>query len=227
MEILPAIIPRSLKDFEDKAFSVKGLVKHVHVDMCDGFYVKAQGWPYNTKWSDFDKFVNQDDGLPGWEVLDYEVHLMVRAPLEAIDKWILAGATSFVIQAENLTDNFDDIEKLVHGSECKLGISFLPKTNISDHTEWINKSDFVQCMGIRRIGFQGEEFDDNVFEQIKIVKEINPDILISVDGHVDTENIKSLAESGVEKFIVGSAIFGSESIPQAIEDLQTELEYNK
>ncbi len=219
MEILPAIIPISLDDFTEKALSVKGLVERVHVDMCDGFYVKAQCWPYNTKWSDFDKFVNQDEGLPGWQELDYEIHLMVRSPIESIEKWIIAGATSFVIQAEKLTDDFDTIEKLVHGAECELGISFLPTTDISEFAEWISVADFVQCMGIDKIGFQHQELDGKVFGQIKKVKEINKDILVSVDGHVDVENINELYQSGVEKFVVGSAIYGSESISHAIIDL--------
>ena len=39
-------------------------------------------------------------------------------------------------------------------------------------------------MGIEHIGFQGQDFDDRVLEQIKTLREKFPDLIISVDGEL-------------------------------------------
>jgi glycerol-3-phosphate responsive antiterminator len=46
MEILPAIIPKSLKDLEEKLSQVRGLVRAVQVDILDGKYTLEPSWPY-------------------------------------------------------------------------------------------------------------------------------------------------------------------------------------
>jgi ribulose-phosphate 3-epimerase len=220
-KILPAIIPETVKDLRAKVVSVAREVDMVHIDMCDGKYVPSVSWPFAHDWNDFGQFETEEEGLPNWERVDYEIDLMVSNPKYAMERWIKAGASSFVIHAENLKESFDDLLQLAHDGLGLAGIAFLPTTDISKeekYKEWILKSDFVQCMGISKIGYQAQDFDERVFDQIENILAIKPDAIIAVDGHVDLDNIEDLSRAGVSKFVMGSSIFHEdlESIPQVI-----------
>jgi ribulose-phosphate 3-epimerase len=71
-------------------------------------------------------------------------------------------------------------------------------------------------MGIGRIGFQGQNFDERVFEKIAEIRTKYPTMLISVDGGVNEDSAPLLIDAGVNRLIVGSAIFESDNIPEAI-----------
>jgi ribulose-phosphate 3-epimerase len=218
--IVPAIIPQTKKDLFTKILSVKDYVDVVHIDICDGKYVPTTSWPGKFEWNDVEALENGDEPLPGWEKVDFEVDLMVRNPKEAMERFIKIGISSAIIHAEKLEDSFDEIYNITREFEIKLGLAFLPATDVKEFTEWIGKADFIQCMGISRIGYQGQDFDERVFDQIAAVQELKPDAVIAVDGHVDEETIQDLAAAGATKFVVGSAILNATSIPQKIAELK-------
>lgn len=218
--IVPAIIPETKKDLFKKINYVKDSVDVVHIDICDGKYVPSVNWPIKFEWNDVEGLETGDEELPGWDKLDFEVDLMTAKPLEALDHFVKIGISSAIIHAENLKESFDEILKTAHEFDVMLGLAFLPSTNIQEYKDWIFKVDFVQCMGISKIGYQGQDFDERVFDQIEKVKDIRPDIEIVVDGHVDEDNIQDLASLGVSKFVIGSTIWNATSIPQKISELK-------
>jgi ribulose-phosphate 3-epimerase len=220
MTILPAIIPKTVRDLREKVGAVSNYVRFVHIDMCDGKYVPSVSWPYAHDWNDFDQFENEDEGLPDWQKVDYQVDLMVSDPKAAMLRWIKAGASSFVVHAEGLTADFDELLDMAHTAQAELGLAFQPQTDEHEYEELIQKADFIQCMGIAKIGYQGEPFDERIFDQMRTIGEINPQARITVDGHINLDNIKDLQEAGASQFIMGSALFESESIPQFIQEAE-------
>ena len=46
IEVLPAIIPESYEDLSCKMSEVKGIVKLVQIDFCDGKFVPSKSWPF-------------------------------------------------------------------------------------------------------------------------------------------------------------------------------------
>lgn len=218
--IVPAIIPETKKDLFKKINYVKDSVDVVHIDICDGKYVPSVNWPIKFDWNDVEGLETGEEELPGWDKLDFEVDLMTAKPLEALDHFVKIGISSAIIHAENLKEDFEEILKIAHEYDVMLGLALLPGTNINEYKDWVLKVDFVQCMGISKIGYQGQDFDERIFDQIEKVKEIRPDVEIVIDGHVDEYNIQDLASMGVSKFVIGSAIFNSTSIPQKISELK-------
>ncbi|KKP76360.1 MAG: hypothetical protein UR72_C0002G0006 [Parcubacteria group bacterium GW2011_GWC1_35_21] len=75
-------------------------------------------------------------------------------------------------------------------------------------------------MGIEKVGFQGQEFNKKVLENIKILKERFPDLVISVDGGVNFETVPLLIEAGAMKLIIGSTIFNTDDIVGTIEEFK-------
>ena len=80
--------------------------------------------------------------------------------------------------------------------------------------------DFVQFMGIREIGYQGQYFDERVLGKIRELRQSHSDTIISVDGGVTFENAHEIVEAGVNRLVSGSAIYESENIKEAIEEMK-------
>lgn len=214
MEIIPAIIPKSFEDLRDKIALVKGLVNSVQVDIVDGIFVPAKSWPINDEmWNSGVHF-----DFPYCEICNFELDLMVKNPEERIDDWLGTVASRIVFHIES-TNKVDELVDKLKG-KVKVGVAFNINTKDEIYDNIIEKVDFVQLMGIEKIGYQGEHFSTLVLEKIKNLRKRFPDIIISVDGGVNLENAKTLIDAGASRLVAGSAIFGSKDIKQTIENFK-------
>ncbi len=225
IEVIPAILPKSFEDLSESMALVSGLVQMIQVDVCDGVFVSNKTWPYIKKAdSDFAKILKEEGGFPYWEELDFEVDLMVCVNEQIIQDWISAGAKRLVIHLESV----DDIETLIHEIRgllpeedyflhTEIGIAINPDTPIEKLEPILKRISFVQFMGIQKVGFQGEKFDERVIEKISDFRQRHPDVTISVDGGVNLETAPKLIDAGVNRLVIGSAIFESGDIPGTIE----------
>ena len=75
-------------------------------------------------------------------------------------------------------------------------------------------------MGIVKIGYQGEEFDERVLERINQIRIAAPNLPISVDGGVSLTTAHELKASGATRLVSGSAVFSAEDMGIAIEELK-------
>jgi ribulose-phosphate 3-epimerase len=213
-EIIPAILPQDFAELEDKIGLVRDAVKTVQIDVCDGQFTPQPTWPYRKHDDSFDKIISEDQGLPGWDTLNFEIDLMANKPEERVEDWVSAGAIRIIIHAEARGDVAGAIQKLVDRVEISLALNI--ETPISVIEPFKNKIQSVQLMGIDHIGFQGQEFDAKVVEKIKEVRLAYPDMVISIDGGVSLENGKRLIDAGANRLVVGSGIFNSDNFLEAI-----------
>lgn len=236
-EILPAIIPESYEDLNCSMSAVKGIVKLVQVDICDGKFVPSKSWPYiEDNENHFEKIMEEEEGFPFWQDMDFEADLMIKNPEEYAEKWIKAGAKAVVLHFEsspNILELVKNLRKTYGYSgdslvDIEIGIALniiTPNEVLYDflekNSEGISLADFVQFMGIKKIGYQGQEFDEDVYKKISDLRKKYPDIVISVDGGVGFDNYKDLVKAGASKLISGSTIYESEDIKEAIEQLKT------
>jgi ribulose-phosphate 3-epimerase len=218
-EIIPAILPENFVDLVGHVEAVKDSVSLVQIDICDGIFVPSKCWPYKNNSGELGKILEQEEGLPEWEKIDYEIDLMVKNPMEDAETWIQAGARRLIfhVESEGVQETIDMLKadhKYTKEDELlEVGIAINIDTPISALEKFIDDISFVQCMGIARIGFQNEKFDDKVIGKIKEIKIKYPGILISVDGGVDFENLQNLIDVGVDRFVSGHAIFQGDLEP--------------
>lgn len=100
-----------------------------------------------------------------------------------------------------------------------IGVAINSTTPVEKIFNIVNSVDFVQCMGIEKIGYQGQDFDERVLEQIKALKEKFSDLIISVDGGVTLATAPALVSAGASRLVAGSAIFNTSDIIGTIEEL--------
>jgi len=223
IEIIPAILPRDFAELQEKASLVQDFVKTVQIDVCDGQFTPDPSWPYRKHDDSFNKILKEEDGLPGWQNLNFEIDLMANKPEEKVEEWVSAGATRIILHVES-KGNVGKAIKMLKG-RVEVGLALNEDTSISvieSPTLAIEKDDvqFIQLMGIDRIGFQGQEFDAKVIEKIKEVKKFCPELPVSIDGGVSLENAKRLVEAGADRLVVGSAIFESDNYVEAIQQFK-------
>jgi ribulose-phosphate 3-epimerase len=233
VEIIPAIMPESFEDFTEKAGRVANIVPLAQLDIMDGKFVPSRSWPYSEggvgKEPHFQALMKQDEGLPFWNVLDYEIDLMISEPEKHIDEWLPLGASRLIFHIESIQDKAaffahdifaPEARKIGADTVIEVGLALNPDTPISEIEPYIEKIDFVQCMGIAKIGFQGEPFDERVLSQINSLKVKYPNLTISVDGGVSVDTAHDLNAAGATRLVSGSAVFDADDVGVAVEALK-------
>jgi len=229
IEIIPAIIPKNFKDLERNLGAVAGLVPLAQVDVMDGKFTPEASWPYQNSQEDpdFVSIKKEEREFPALEEIDFEVDLMVKNPENVWFDWIIAGAKRIIFHYES-TDNIKELledakRKLVSKESVlyvEVGLAMdinTPNDKIYPHLENI---DFVQFMGIEKIGFQGQPFEERVLQKIKDFKNQYTKVQISVDGGVNLDTAPYLVKAGANRLVAGSAIFKSGDIMGTIEQFK-------
>ncbi len=219
--VVPAVIPESFEDFEAHAARVKSHVGRMQIDVADGSYAPSRTWPYASS-EHFSELVAQDEGLPYWEDLEYEVDLLMRKPEAALADWIKAGVSGAVVHIES-TDDHGAIVDMSQNAGIDLGWGIKPSTpneKLFEIIDTLGMPGFVQVMGSDSIGHAGEDLDESVFDKIVEIKERYPDLTIAVDIGVNDETAQDLADAGATKLVSSSFIFEEGDIRQNIETLQ-------
>ncbi|MFA6515073.1 MAG: hypothetical protein WCT42_02290 [Candidatus Paceibacterota bacterium] len=224
-EITPAILVRDFNELNEKLAKFVNISNIVQIDICDGNFVSTISWPMNPRDREsVQSVLDEENGLPFWEQLDFEFDLMVLNAHKQFDFFARLGAKRIVfhLEAETETDFKEFLESLdpYFKDNIEIGIAINTITNISKLEPFINYVDFVQCMGIEHIGHQGEEFDERVLIQIKNLKTIYPELKISVDGSVNENTAPKLIEAGATRLVIGSALRQSYDIRETFKEFQ-------
>lgn len=214
MEIIPAILPKDFADLSEKIEAVRGFATTVQIDICDGQFTPHATWPYKKADDNFAEILEEKQGMPGWQEVDFEIHLMCKNPEEIISEWITAGAKRIIIHPKS-TEKLAECMSLMQGV-VEIGFAF----TLDDDIVLQSGVDFVQLMGIDEIGEQGHAFNDAVIEKVHEVRDVYPDLPISVDGGITLENAPLIH---ADRLVIGSAIFESENIPQTIDEFHSIL----
>ncbi len=215
--IVPAIIPKT----ESEILSILPTLRfspEIHVDVVDGQFVPFTSWPYEPAGEPLQVKAMTDS-------FTLEVDLMVKEPLLAAEAWLQAGADMLVFHIETIS--LADFTAFVKAEpNVSFGISALNDTPLEDLLAYAAVADYVQLMGIAKIGAQGQGFDARVLARIAAVKEKFPQLAISIDGSVNMETVKRLSEAGVNRLICGSAIIKAPDREQAYRELRSLIARN-
>jgi ribulose-phosphate 3-epimerase len=194
--IVPAFIPASREEVIAQC-SALSFSHELHLDVVDGEFVPFVSWPYTPKGEPID-VKSYTDGFT------LEVDLMVKKPFEAARAWEKAGADMVVFHIETI-----DVASLADFSlhtNVSVGISLHGDTHVEELLPYIPYADYVQIMGIKAIGQQGQSFDMETLSKVTFVQQHAPGIPVSVDGSVNEQTISMLFKAGVDRLIVGSAV---------------------
>jgi ribulose-phosphate 3-epimerase len=183
----------------------------LHIDVMDGVFVP-----------------NISFGFPVLEAIRkhsdkvMDVHLMIQNP----DKYILDFKKS---GADILTVHYEACPHLhrtigaIKEAGMKAGVALNPHTPVHLLEEVITDLDLVLIMSVNP-GFGGQKFIQASIAKVeklaKLIKEKNAHAIIEIDGGVNLETGKLLAEAGAQALVAGSFVFNSADPQETISALK-------
>lgn len=208
IEIAPSILSADFAHIAEALETIeRGGADLVHVDVMDGHFVP-----------------NLTIGLPVVESLraasnlPLDCHLMIEEPERWIERYAKAGAARLAIHAEAATHLHRAVHQ-IREFDVKAGVALNPATPLVVLEEILPDLDFVLIMSVNP-GFSGQSFIEGALAKVRrlasMAAEVNPDLLIQVDGGVSPKTIAALVGAGARSFVAGSAVFGAEDPAAAV-----------
>lgn len=183
----------------------------IHIDVMDGRFV-----PNITIGPMITEAVRRVTKLP------LDVHLMIENPDQYIPDFAKAGADYISVHAETCP-HLNRTIALIREHGAKPGVALNPATPVGV-LEWVlDELDLVLIMSVNP-GFGGQSFITNSLDRIRLVKQmitaLQSTAVIQVDGGVNAKTIKAISDAGVDSFVAGSAIFGTDDYRATIDELK-------
>jgi ribulose-phosphate 3-epimerase len=151
-----------------------------------------------------------------------DVHLMIIDPDRYLTRFHDAGADILTVQYEacnHLNRTVSEIRRL----GMKAGVAVNPHTPVALLKNILPYVDMVLIMTVNP-GFGGQSFIKESYNKIselrKMIDDGKYDVLIEVDGGIDTGNSRKLIETGVNVLVAGNSIFSSKDPNNTIKKLK-------
>ena len=199
IQLAPSLLSADLADLKGALQLVKdngGQV--VHIDVMDGRFV-----PQITYGQPVIKSMRPLSDLP------FDVHLMIEHPEEQIETWAECGADWITFHHEACVHSHRLVQK-IHSLGKKAGISIVPSTPVAAIKEMLEYVDLVLVMTVNP-GFGGQKLIPScvkkIQELVKLRSELNLNYMMSVDGGVNNDTLKTVIDAGADVVVSGSAFF--------------------
>ena len=154
-----------------------------------------------------------------------DVHLMVQPVDDLVVEFAKAGASMITFHPE-ASIHVDRTINLIKENGCEAGLVFNPTTPLSVLDWTLEQLDMVLLMSVNP-GFGGQSFIPYVMDKIARVRTMidatDRNIRLEIDGGVTVDNIGSIARAGVDTFVSGSAIFGTEDYAETIAGMRKSI----
>ena len=154
-----------------------------------------------------------------------DAHLMVSPVDRIIGDFIDAGATYVTFHPE-ATLHIDRSLQLIRDGGAKSGLVFNPATSLDCLKYVMDKVDMILLMSVNP-GFGGQKFIPGTLDKLRearaLIDASGREIRLEIDGGVNVQNIREIAEAGADTFVAGSAIFNQPDYKAVIDAMRAEL----
>jgi len=180
----------------------------LHVDIMDGHFV-----PNLTIGPAVVKDIRRCTDLA------LDVHLMIEHPEKYVGVFADAGSDMITVHVETTPlAVYKKIRRQLAARKVRLGISLNPATPLAKIKPYLRDSDFVLVMSVNP-GFGGQAFIPSAVEKVSQLRRIfKKDI--AVDGGINAETGRLVAQAGATILAAGSYVFKSTNYRKAIGSLK-------
>lgn len=152
-----------------------------------------------------------------------DVHLMIVDPDRYLERFGEAGAHNLTVQYEACTHLHRTVSE-IRNLGMKAGVAINPHTPVVLLKNILPYIDMVLIMTVNP-GFGGQIFIKESYNKIaelrKMIDAGHYEVLIEVDGGIDTSNAIKLVETGANVLVAGNSIFGSKDPVKTISRLKS------
>ena len=183
----------------------------IHVDVMDGHFV-----PNLTIGAPVARAIGRVTDKP------MDCHLMIEDPLRWAGDYADAGAHNVTFHVEAAEDPRAVVD-LLHGKGVRAGLSIRPDTPVEAALDLLDVVDLVLVMSVEP-GFGGQSFMPGVLDKVRTLRSAidatDREVLIQIDGGIDTDTIGAASAAGVDVFVAGSAVYGAEDPAEMVRTLR-------
>lgn len=203
VEIIPAILEQDEEAIAEKFSAVELYAERVQLDVMDGVFVP--NITFNTP-ERLGKIIGD---------VAIECHLMIEDPVEMAEAWAADPRVDrLIFHYESLTDVKKAITR-ARELNVEVAIAINPDTETALIQPYLDDVDMILVMGVKP-GFSGQSLDSRTAQKVAEIRGYHSNIPIEVDGGVNEDTIKYLAEAGATRFVAASALFNKPNIENAI-----------
>jgi ribulose-phosphate 3-epimerase len=199
--VSPSLLAADFAHLENEVMMInRSEADWLHLDIMDGVFVPNISFGFPVI-----KAVKRVSAKP------LDVHLMIIDPDRFLSRFCDAGANNLTVQYEACTHLNRTVTE-IRNLGMKAGVAINPHTPVSLLKNILPYIDMVLIMTVNP-GFGGQLFIKESYNKItelrKMIETGGYDVLIEVDGGIDTVNAAKLIESGVNVLVAGSSVFSS------------------
>jgi ribulose-phosphate 3-epimerase len=206
--ISPSILSADLAHLQEEVGSIEPYADWLQVDVMDGHFVP-----------------NLSFGAPVLKSLHtnlpLDIHLMVENPADRIEEFLKLKVHNISFHAETVkdTDSRLALIQAIHEGGATCGIAINPSTLVSEIDDVISEVDVVLVMSVNP-GFGGQDFIAGSIDKIRELRLKHKDLMIQVDGGINTDTAYLCREAGANNLVAGSFIFKASDREAAIRSLR-------
>ncbi len=199
--IVPSLPASSYEELLNLSRALRGVAEELQVDIVDGVFAPYISWPFTE--ADVHHSLMRLQSFT--TDFDLEIDCMCVHPEIYLDTFVQLGATRVIIHAGS-TEHYDQCIAHARTHEYRIGLAVLNTTSPVVLKTILPQFDFVQVMGIAKVGAQGQPFDVMTVRTVEHIRREYPDLEIAVDGAVNATTIPALLQAGANRFAPGSAV---------------------
>lgn len=206
ISIIPSILTNNPQELRELIRQTEGVVERVHVDIIDGVFAN-------------NRTIDPLDLRDIETNLKLDFHLMVKEPINWVEKCVSAGADKrslrssdlrIISHIEQMSSQFEYVGK-VKEVGASVGLAIDLKTKVSElDTTILDNLDVIVLMSVPA-GFGGQKFEPKTLEKIIELEEVRSSnetsYRICIDGGVTIDNIRKVVENGVEEVAIGRILY--------------------
>ena len=203
MKISPSLLSADFNNLErDVTMLNESVADYIHLDIMDGVFVPNISFGFPVI-----KAVQKVATKP------LDVHLMIVNPQNYISQVRDCGAEFLNVHQEACIHLHRTVQAIKNAG-MKAGVTINPSTPVSSLEDIITEVDMVLIMSVNP-GFGGQSFIPNSVKKVLQLKELilksNSNAVIEVDGGVNLETGKLLADAGADILVAGNSVFSAPS----------------
>ena len=212
IKISPSILAADFARLGEESLKIERAgAELLHIDVMDGHFV-----PNITIGSPVIKSLRRATSIP------FDVHLMIERPSEKIDAFLDAGADIVTFHLEAEPEPKKLIERIRNAGVLP-SMSVKPATPAQALFPYLDSLAMVLVMTVEP-GFGGQKLIESCLEKAAAIREEavrrGLSLDIEADGGINSNTITHAAESGINVFVAGSAVFCAADPALAVKELR-------
>ena len=182
-----------------------------HLDVMDGVFVPNISFGFPVI-----------DAIARRATKPLDVHLMIVNPDKFITRVRDTGAAIMNVHQEACTHLHRTVQS-IKAAGMKAAVTLNPATPVITLQDIIADLDMVLLMSVNP-GFGGQKFIPQILDKTRrlkaLIDESGSKALIEIDGGVNLETGRLLADAGADALVAGSAVFDAESPAEVIAQMK-------